>query len=261
MAQALAGGISSSSEDVSFVVADPSLAAVDSFRNLVSGSAVEHLEANAEVFAVAEIVFLAVKPQYYESAIETEKIIAALDGKSKSPLVVSVMAGIDIDSIQKRTSIDSVIRVMPNTPCLVGAGACGMSCSDAVSSVQSELVKSFLETTGIVLPVAENLLDAVTGLSGSGPAYIFELIDALALGGVKCGLPRAVADQLASQTVFGAAKLAIESGDHPSVLRDRVTSPGGTTIAGIKALYDNGFQQAAISAVESAANRSKELGK
>ena len=135
-----------------------------------------------------------------------------------------------------------------------------MACSESVSPSQQEQISTFLSTTGLVLPVAENLLDAVTGLSGSGPAYIFELIDALALGGVRCGLPRASAEQLALQTIFGAAKLAIESGEHASVLRDRVTSPGGTTIAGLKTLYDNGFQKSVIAAVEAATNRSKELG-
>lgn len=259
MAQALAGGISSGNS-VSFLISDPSAKAIDAFRQRVGGAAVDEVDVNAEVFAAAEIVFIAVKPQYFRSAIERESIEAALTNRSDQPLVVSIMAGVDIAHIQHRTSISSVIRVMPNTPCLVGAGACGMSWSDDVTESQRDQIKGFLETTGIVIPVAEDLLDAVTGLSGSGPAYIFELIDALALGGVNCGLPRGVADQLAAQTVFGAAKLAIESSEHPSVLRDRVTSPGGTTIAGLQALYDNGFQKATISAVKAATCRSKELG-
>jgi len=260
MAQALAGGISSNNKDVSYLIADPSPLSVDAFKQRASGASVAKVDLNAEVFAAADIVFLAVKPQYFEVAIETESIKSAIAERAEPPLVVSIMAGVDMAAIQQRTSITSIVRVMPNTPCLVGAGACGMSCSEKVSAPQREQVKAYLETTGIVISVAENLLDAVTGLSGSGPAYIFEMIDALALGGVKTGLSRKVADQLAAQTVFGAAKLAIESGEHPSVLRDQVTSPGGTTIAGLKALYDNGFQQAAISAVEAATNRSKELG-
>jgi len=201
-----------------------------------------------------------VKPQYFEAAVDRDAIVSATSGRENPPLVVSVMAGVNVAKIQHRTMIRSVIRVMPNTPCLVGAGACGMACSEEVTQEQSDAVSKFLATTGIVVPIAENLLDAVTGLSGSGPAYVFEMIDALALGGVKSGLPRNVADKLAAQTVFGAAKLAIESGEHPSVLRDRVTSPGGTTIAGLKALYDNGYQQAIISAVEAASERSRELG-
>ena len=260
MAQALAGGISSNNRDVSFVIADPSQSAIEAFRQRVAGSSLDVADSNAEVFATADIVFLAVKPQYFEAAIKCDEIEPAIADREQPPLVVSVMAGITIGLIANRTSINSVIRVMPNTPCLVGAGACGMSCSENVSDSQRDQVIAFLETTGIVVPVAENLLDAVTGLSGSGPAYIFEMIDALALGGVRSGLPRNVADKLAAQTVFGAAKLALESGEHPSVLRDRVTSPGGTTIAGLKALYDNGFQPATISAVEAATNRSKELG-
>jgi len=260
MAQALAGGIAASDADVSFVVADPSAEAVEAFRNRTDGTSVETADSNPNVFEVADVVFLAVKPQYFEAAIDTQAVSAAISGRSTAPLVVSIMAGASIQTIQQRTSIQSVIRVMPNTPCLVGAGACGLSCSPEVSEEQKNQVIDFLSTTGLVLPVAENLLDAVTGLSGSGPAYIFELIDALALGGVRCGLPRNVADQLAAQTVFGSAKLALQSDDHPSVLRDRVTSPGGTTIAGLKTLYDNGFQQSIISAVEAAAKRSQELG-
>ncbi|QEG21939.1 pyrroline-5-carboxylate reductase [Mariniblastus fucicola] len=260
MAQALAGGIAASDADVAFIVADPSSDAIEAFSAKTNSRSVEKADSNADVFASADIVFLAVKPQYFVAATETESIKSAIAGRENPPLVVSIMAGVDIKSIQSRTAIETVIRVMPNTPCLVGAGACGMSCSDQVAEADRDRIKAFMETTGIVIPVAENLLDAVTGLSGSGPAYIFELIDALALGGVKCGLPRNVSDQLAAQTVFGAAKLAIESGDHPSVLRDRVTSPGGTTIAGLKALFDNGFQQSIISAVEAATERSKELG-
>lgn len=259
MAQALAGGIAATNDDLSFIVADPSGSAIDKFQQKVAGRC-KTVEMNHEVFAEADVVFIAVKPQFFKVAIVTHLIEGSILNRPHPPLVVSVMAGIDIESIQQQTSISSVIRVMPNTPCLVGAGACGMSNSEEVTPAQIELVEGFLSTTGIVVPVVEGLLDAVTGLSGSGPAYVFELIDALALGGVKCGLSRDVADRLAAQTVFGAAKLAIESGEHPSVLRDRVTSPGGTTIAGLKALFDSGFQQAAIAAVEAASNRSKELG-
>ena len=259
MAQALAGGIAGGDAEVSFLVSDPSDDAVESFRQRTEGTSVEIASSNADLFRIADIVFLAVKPQYFEAALDRDEIVSSTSG-GQAPLVVSIMAGISIARIRQKTFIDAIIRVMPNTPCLVGAGACGMSCSEAVSAEQQQQVTSFLSTTGLVLPVAENLLDAVTGLSGSGPAYIFELIDALALGGVRCGLPRDTAQQLAAQTVFGSAKLVIESGEHPSVLRDRVTSPGGTTIAAIQTLCDNGFKKAVIAAVESSANRSKELG-
>lgn len=259
MAQALAGGISASDTKASFLVADPSTDAIAAFRERTQGTEVEVAASNPELFGAADVVFLAVKPQYFEAAVDTAAIRSSIS-ESQTPLVVSIMAGISIAKIQQQTSIETVIRVMPNTPCLVGAGACGVACSESVSPSQQEQISTFLSTTGLVLPVAENLLDAVTGLSGSGPAYIFELIDALALGGVRCGLPRASAEQLALQTIFGAAKLAIESGEHASVLRDRVTSPGGTTIAGLKTLYDNGFQKSVIAAVEAATNRSKELG-
>lgn len=260
MAQALAGGIAASDSRVNFLIADPSVEAIESFRQQTGSAEVDSVGTNAEVFVDADVVFLAVKPQYFEAALATDAIRSAIADREHPPLVVSVMAGVSTEKIQQRTSIQAVIRVMPNTPCLVGAGACALACSDSVSETQKESVANYLATTGIVVPVAEGLLDAVTGLSGSGPAYVFELIDALALGGVKSGLPRNVAEKLAAQTVLGAAKLVIESGDHPSVLRDRVTSPGGTTIAGLKALFDNGFQKSIISAVEAATERSQELG-
>ena len=216
MAQALAGGISASDTKASFLVADPSTDAIAAFRERTQGTEVEVAASNPELFGAADVVFLAVKPQYFEAAVDTAAIRSSIS-ESQTPLVVSIMAGISIAKIQQQTSIETVIRVMPNTPCLVGAGACGVACSESVSPSQQEQISTFLSTTGLVLPVAENLLDAVTGLSGSGPAYIFELIDALALGGVRCGLPRASAEQLALQTIFGAAKLAIESGEHASV--------------------------------------------
>ncbi len=259
MAQALAGGIANANSEISFIVADPSARATDAFMECVGDAPVEHASANESLFAECDLVFLAVKPQYFTAAVDREAIVAAIADRDAPPLVVSVIAGVTMDQIVERTSIDNVARVMPNTPCLVGCGASGISFSSSVPSADQVWVTALLEHVGIVIPVAEGLLDAVTGLSGSGPAYVFEFIDALALGGVRNGLPRNVAQELAIQTVLGAATLAKETGDHPAVLRDRVTSPGGTTIAGLKALHDNAFPKAVISAVEEATSRSKEL--
>ena len=152
-------------------------------------------------------------------------------------------------------------RVMPNAPALVRAGASALAISPFVSSDERALVVRLFEAVGTVVAVEERLMDAVTGLSGSGPAYVFQIIEALADGGVKMGLPRDTALTLAAQTVLGAAKLQIETGDHPGRLKDKVASPGGTTIAGLHALEEGGVRAALIAAVEAATRRSEELGK
>ena len=150
---------------------------------------------------------------------------------------------------------------MPNTPAMVNAGAAAISYNQYVTKDEQEKVKNIFSTFSEVVIVDEKLMDAVTGLSGSGPAYAYMFIDSLADGGVKNGLPRDIALKLAAQTVFGAAKMVLETGEHPGVLRDMVTSPGGTTIAGLSALKEGGFNSAGIRSVEMAAKRSEELGK
>jgi pyrroline-5-carboxylate reductase len=149
---------------------------------------------------------------------------------------------------------------MPNTPALIGKGASGVSAGPTALEADLKLVQELLQTVGIVETVPESLLDAVTGLSGSGPAYVFQLIEALSDGGVKMGLPRATAIRLASQTVAGAAEMQLTTGLHPAVLKDSVTSPGGTTIAGLHALEIGGMRAALISAVEASCVKSKQLG-
>jgi len=153
----------------------------------------------------------------------------------------------------------AVIRAMPNTPATVGAALTAIAWGKTVSAAQGELAKTIFQAVGEVVEVPENLMDAVTGLSGSGPAYVALLIEALADGGVAAGLPRAIAAQLALQTVWGTAELMRQSDLHPAILKDRVASPGGTTIAGIAALERAGFRSAAIEAVKAACDRSKEL--
>jgi pyrroline-5-carboxylate reductase len=151
--------------------------------------------------------------------------------------------------------------VMPNTPCLVNAAATAYCAGPAATGEDLALAAKLFETVGRAVPVAEHLLDAVTGLSGSGPAYAYIFAEALADGGVRAGLPRDVAQLLAAQTLLGAAKMILETGTHPGALKDAVASPGGTTIAGLHALEKAGFRAAAMDAVVAAAARSAELGK
>jgi pyrroline-5-carboxylate reductase len=149
---------------------------------------------------------------------------------------------------------------MPNTPCLVRCGVSAYALGPGASAEDGQHVATLLGSVGLALELEEKLLDAVTGLSGSGPAYVFTIIEALSDGGVRAGLPRAVASRLAAQTVHGAAQMLLATGEHPAVLRDRVTSPGGTTIAGLQILEQRGLRAALIDAVEAAARRSSELG-
>jgi pyrroline-5-carboxylate reductase len=150
---------------------------------------------------------------------------------------------------------------MPNTPCLIGHGASAYACDQSATTNDRQSVESILTAVGTADQVKESLFDAVTGLSGSGPAYVFTFIEALTDAGVNEGLPRPLAAKLATQTVIGAAKLVVESGNHPAVLRDQVTSPGGTTIAGLNAMDKSGLRSAIHAGVHAATQRSRELEK
>ena len=207
----------------------------------------------AELCGVSDTIIIAVKPS------EVTDVLVELSDVTEDTLVISVAAGVTIERIEALLPDNPVIRVMPNTPCLVGAGANVMSRGTNAGDSHAETAKTMLGAMGFVTEAPEKLMDAVTGLSGSGPAYVAILIDALSDGGVKMGLPRTTALKLAAQTVFGSAKMILEKGMHPSKLRDMVASPGGTTIAGISVLEANAFRSALIEAVEAAALRSKEL--
>lgn len=210
-----------------------------------------------EVLDFAQTIFLAVKPQDMPVVLEDIK-----KDVTDRHLLVSAAAGITISEILGIVNSNKkVIRLMPNTPCLIGSGMTVLSPGQKVNEAELCFVKELLESLGKVEVLEEKLMDAVTGLSGSGPAYVFTFIEALADGGVKAGLPRETALLLAGQTVLGAAEMIMETGEHPSVLKDKVTSPGGTTIAGIYALEKESFRGTVMSAVEAAAGRSKELGK
>lgn len=214
------------------------------------------LELNVAVAKSSDIVILAVKPGQVVPACQ--EIAEAIERDRH--MVVSIAAGVRVASIEGALPEGTpVVRVMPNTPCLVEAGAMGISSGSSVSSEQMAVVVELLESVGLVAKVPEHLLDAVTGLSGSGPAYVFQIIEALSDAGVRVGLPRDLATQLAAQTLYGAAKMVLETGEHPAALKDAVTSPGGTTIAGLAALEAGGLRAAIYDAVLAATNRSKEM--
>jgi pyrroline-5-carboxylate reductase len=212
---------------------------------------------NSEVCEFANIVIIAVKPQIIDSVV---KEIAT--GLEKTKLLVSVAAGIPLSRIETNLRPGSrVVRVMPNIPCVVGAGASCYAGGTHATAADMEKVGSILNSFGVASRVEEKDLDAVTGLSGSGPAYVFLFIESLADGGVQAGLSREVALKLALQTVYGSARMALESPKHLAELKDEVTSPGGTTIAGLYALEQKGFRGTVMDAVVSATRRSRELGK
>jgi pyrroline-5-carboxylate reductase len=205
-----------------------------------------------------EVVLLAVKPQAF-SAIAQE--LADIIPSVHPPLVISILAGVTLSQLEAAFPQFPVIRAMPNTPATVGAGMTAICLGAYTNSNHQQIAQQVFAAVGEVVEISESLMDAVTGLSGSGPAYVALMVEALADGGVAAGLPRAIAKQLALQTVLGTAQLLAESKLHPAELKDRVTSPGGTTIAGISQLEKAGFRSALIEAVKAAANRSQELGK
>ncbi len=208
-----------------------------------------------EVVRQAEVVFLAVKPQVMGT-------VTAAIGPELNPerLVVSVAAGVTLDYLTDRLGTSRVIRVMPNTPCTIGLGASAFAMAAGATDDDAERVESLLSAVGLAFRVPERLLDAVTGLSGSGPAYVYTMIEALSDGGVLMGLPRETALALAAQTVRGTAEMMLAEKSHPATLRDRVTSPGGTTIAGLQVLEERNFRGTVIAAVEAASLRAHQLG-
>ncbi len=213
---------------------------------------------NRDAAAASEVLLLAVKPQVLDA------IVASLGSRTEvksQPLVISVLAGVPLKKLEAAFPEQPIIRAMPNTPATVGAGMSAIASGRIVETHHISLAKSIFKAVGEVVEVPESLMDAVTGLSGSGPAYVAMAIEALADGGVAAGLPRAIAAKLALQTVLGTAQLLQESGLHPAQLKDRVTSPGGTTIAGVAALEKAGCRSALIEAVLAAYRRSQELGK
>jgi pyrroline-5-carboxylate reductase len=202
-----------------------------------------------------EVIILSIKPQQAEAALDLIEPFVTVD-----KLVISIMAGIPCVKIEANLAPGCrVIRAMPNTPALIGAGATAVCCGRKASQEDLDCARQIFAMIGVAVSVEEKLMDAITGLSGSGPAYVFTFIEALSDAGVKNGLPRDVATKLAAQTVLGAARMVVETGEHPTLLKEKVTSPGGTTIAGLHALENGSFRGVVMNAVGAACLKSKEL--
>lgn len=216
-----------------------------------TGGRVVRLE---ELADECDAVLLCTKPCDVGGALE------CIAEGGRACLVISIAAGVPIHALELSAGEKArVIRAMPNTPALVGKGAAAFCCGESTTDGDRDLANSILGSVGLVEEVKESLMDAVTGLSGSGPAYVYLIIEALADAGVRNGLPRAQALKLATQTVAGAAEMVSSTGEHPAVLKDAVTSPGGTTIAGVTALEQGGLRASLIDAVTAATTRSAEL--
>jgi pyrroline-5-carboxylate reductase len=214
------------------------------------------VQKNAEILRFASVVLLAVKPNQVEDVLGEIRA-----GFTADHLFVSIAAGVPIAKLENCLGASArVIRVMPNTPALVGASATAFALGHAAKPEDGALAQRLFSAVGASFQVKESLLDAVTGLSGSGPAYVYLIIEALSDGGVACGLPREIATKLAAQTVLGGAKMVLETGLHPGALKDMVASPGGTTIEGIHELEKGGVRGALINAVRAASDKSKRLG-
>jgi pyrroline-5-carboxylate reductase len=256
MASALARGLTQAgfTTPQRIMASDVYAAARESFSAQSGGRAVA---SNTEVIAHSDIVVLAVKPQQFREVLDElrEKI-------GPHHLIISIAAGMPLATMTAALGqARRLVRVMPNTPCLVGASASAYCLGGSATREDAALTANLLEAVGLAFELPEHQLDAVTGLSGSGPAFVCLVIEALADGGVKMGLPRDVAQKLAAQTVLGTARMVLETGQHPASLKDAVASPGGTTIAGLHELERGALRGSLINAVEAATLRSRELGK
>jgi pyrroline-5-carboxylate reductase len=214
------------------------------------------LPSNLRVVEQTSVLVLATKPD------QTAGVLAEVhDRFTRRHLLVSIAAGVPTARLEAALPANArVIRVMPNTPALVGSSACGFALGKSATRADGELAQRLFSSVGVAFQLKESLLDAVTGLSGSGPAYVYQFIEALSDGGVAAGLPRDVATKLAAQTVLGAAKMVLETGQHPGALKDQVTSPGGTTIEGLHELEKGKLRGTVMSAVRAATEKSKKLG-
>lgn len=213
---------------------------------------------NQAVALKSRAIMLAIKPQIFP---EVAKVLnQALTTSESKPLIISILAGVKLSQLESAFELP-VIRAMPNTPATVGAGITALAMGSQAQESDRQIARKIFESVGEVVEVPETLMDAVTGLSGSGPAYVAMIVEALADGGVKSGLPREIAMQLALATIKGTVELLQTTKMHPAELKDRVTSPGGTTIAGVAQLEKGGLRSALIQAVQAASARSLELGK
>lgn len=245
----LSGGVLSADR---LVASDAYPAAAERFQSVTSAGIARD---NQDVCAQSDVIILAVKPQQMASVLAD--IQSAIVTRQ---LIVSIAAGIPLKTLEAGLGTSArVIRVMPNTPCLIGDGASAFALGTKATADDGALVQTLLNTVGISSPVNETLLDAVTGLSGSGPAFAYLMIEALSDGGVRAGLPRDLATRFAAQTLLGAARMVLETHQHPGALKDAVTSPGGTTIAGLQAMENAGIRGGLMNAVVAATERSRQL--
>jgi pyrroline-5-carboxylate reductase len=255
MASALANGLITAKfvQPDNLYASDVLEASLNAFVELTNGNAVS---SNQDVVDKSDVVILAVKPH------QVEQVAAEIASRvTPERLVISIAAGVKLETYESQLGSDArIVRAMPNTPSLVSCGAAAFSRGGASTVEDGQLVQSMLATVGVAYEVPEHLLDAVTGLSGSGPAFVYQFIEALSDGGVRVGLPRDIATSLAAQTVMGAAKMVLETGQHPGVLKDMVTSPGGTTIAGIHELENGALRGTVMNAVTAATDKARELG-
>jgi pyrroline-5-carboxylate reductase len=235
------------------IASDPSQSARADFAR---ESGARATASNAEVVKSSGVLILAVKPDYAST------VLAEISNDfAERHLLFSIVAGFPLARMEEALGADArLIRVMPNTPALVGASATAFAVGKSARPEDGELAQKLFSSVGVAFQVKESLLDAVTGLSGSGPAYVYMFIEGLSDGGVAAGLPRDVATKLAAQTVLGGARMVLETGLHPGALKDMVTSPGGTTIEGLHALEQGRMRATLISAVRAASDKSKRLG-
>jgi pyrroline-5-carboxylate reductase len=235
------------------VCADPSAAACERLATRLPG--IRFAADNATAAAAAPVVLVAVKPQ--QAAVVCEEIAGKV---SPTAVVISIVAGLSTTSLASLTGVPRIIRVMPNTPCLVGKGASAMCATAAVTPEQVARARSLLAAVGTVHEVDESLMDAVTGVSGSGPGFVAMFVESLAAGGVRAGLPDSLAIALATETLAGTAALIEATGEHPATIRERVCSPGGTTLAGLAAMERAGVGGGIAAGVVAARDRARELG-
>ena len=255
MATALGSGLvrAGLASKENLIASDISSQARDAFAHATGGKTSGF---NPDVARAATILFIAVKPDQVEPLLN--EISTSL---SERHLIISIAAGVTLAKMEADLPPGMrVVRVMPNTPALVGASASAFALGKSASTEDAQLVTQLLSSVGLAYQVKEALLDAVTGLSGSGPAYVYMIIEALSDGGVAAGLPRDIATKLAAQTVLGGAKMVLETNLHPGALKDMVTSPGGTTIEGVHELEKAGLRAALMNAVRAAADKAKRIG-
>lgn len=259
MAAAIVRGVAKQAAFTCVRFCDPSKSAVDTCARLAGRKSGGQCSV-ADLFRTCTVVVLAVKPQVAVSLLDSVREFLTCEH-----LVISIMAGLSLTSLRSLLGTNPrIVRVMPNAPLMVGRGASALATEAATSPADVELVRTMFASLGYCAIVPEPLLNAVTGVSGSGPAYVAIIIEALADGGVRQGLPRQLALNLAAHTVAGAAGMVIEGADgrplHPALLKDMVCSPGGTSIAGVAALEAGAARSAILNAVQAATRRANELG-